>query len=95
VTANAASPRGLTATRFAHNTHPLAKIYFKLAAPFCLTAEQGAAPSILLCSSPALDGVSGRFFFGTTDTPLNPAASNEQDARRLWALSAELTRVGA
>lgn len=94
VTANAASPRGLTATRFAYNTHPLAKAFLRLATPFCLTSEEGAAPSVFLCSSPAVGGVTGRFFLGTTAADLTAAAANDEDARRLWELSTELTERG-
>ena len=94
VTANAVTPPGLTATRFAHNTHPLAKVFLRLAAPFCVSPEDGARGLIFLCSSPAIDGVSGRFFVGTSETPLTPAATNDDDAHRLWDLSAEMTRGG-
>jgi NAD(P)-dependent dehydrogenase (short-subunit alcohol dehydrogenase family) len=86
VTANAASPPGLTATRFAHNVHPLARIALRLAAPFCVPEADGAAPVIHLCSAPAVEGLSGRFFCGMADTALAPAATNDDDARRLWAL---------
>lgn len=91
VTANAVSPRGLTATRFAYNTHPLAKVGLTLIAPFCVSEAEGAAPSIHLCSAPAMEGRSGRFFYGMADTPLIPGATNDEDARRLWALSEELS----
>jgi retinol dehydrogenase-12 len=91
VTADAVSPPGLTATRFAHNTHPLAKVFFWLAAPFCVTAEEGARGLIALCSSPAVAGVSGRFYVGTSERKLTPAAMDDDDARRLWELSAQLT----
>jgi NAD(P)-dependent dehydrogenase (short-subunit alcohol dehydrogenase family) len=93
VTANAVTPPGLTATRFAHNTHPLAKVFLRLAAPFCVSPHDGARGLIFLCSSPAVDGVSGRFFVGVSDTPLTPAATNDEDACRLWNVSDELTRV--
>jgi NAD(P)-dependent dehydrogenase (short-subunit alcohol dehydrogenase family) len=91
VTVNAVTPPGLTATRFAHNTHPLAKVFMRLAAPFCVSAQDGARGLIFLCSSPAVDGVSGRFFIGSTETALTPAADDDGDARRLWELSEQLT----
>jgi NAD(P)-dependent dehydrogenase (short-subunit alcohol dehydrogenase family) len=94
VTANAVSPRRQAATRFAYNTHPLAKVALRAMAPFCLTAEDGAAPSVLLCSSPALAGVTGKFFLGAEEAELTPAATSDDDARRLWQLSAELTHLG-
>jgi hypothetical protein len=85
----------LTATRFAYDTHPLAKIFLGLAAPIVVSAEKGAQGLVHLCSSAAVDGVSGRFFYATADTALAPAATNDEDARRLWELSASLTRLGA
>jgi NAD(P)-dependent dehydrogenase (short-subunit alcohol dehydrogenase family) len=95
VTANAVTPPGLTATRFAYDTHPLAKVFLRLAAPFCVSPQEGARGSIFLCSSPDVDGVTGRFFCGTSEPPLAPAATNDDDARRLWELSAKLTGIGA
>jgi NAD(P)-dependent dehydrogenase (short-subunit alcohol dehydrogenase family) len=95
VTANAASPAGLTATRFAYNTHPLARVVLRLAAPFCVSAEEGAKSSVLLCSSPVLEGVNGKFYLGTVEAALTPDADNDEDARRLWALSEQLAGLAA
>ncbi|MGQ0825706.1 MAG: SDR family oxidoreductase [Actinomycetota bacterium] len=92
VTANACSPPRLTKTGFAHNVHPLAKVALRLW-PFSLSAEQGAQSLIQLCSAPDLDDVSGTYWSGLKQPTLRPAATSDEDARRLWELSASLTGV--
>jgi NAD(P)-dependent dehydrogenase (short-subunit alcohol dehydrogenase family) len=94
VTVNAATPPRLTATRFAHGVHPLAKVALWLASPFTMSAEKGAQSLIHLCSSPEVEGLSGTYWSGLAQPALTPAATNDEDARRLWALSATLTGVG-
>ncbi|GAB3598632.1 SDR family NAD(P)-dependent oxidoreductase [Microbacterium tumbae] len=65
---------------------------------------QGAATSVLLAASPLVDGVTGRYFEDCQEAePFAPGirrgvaayAIDQDDARRLWDLSVELTGVGA
>lgn len=93
VTANACSPPRLTGTRFAHNVHPLAKVSLRLWRPFTMSPSQGAAAIVHLCSSPVVEGLTGTFWSGFDQPELTPAAVNDDDARRLWALSASVTGV--
>jgi hypothetical protein len=63
--------------------------------------EQGAATSVLVASSPELDGIGGRYFQDYNEAPVvDPAAAEETgtgvagyavdpaNAERLWQLSA-------
>ncbi|MFI1356384.1 SDR family NAD(P)-dependent oxidoreductase [Streptomyces sp. NPDC020898] len=63
------------------------------------TVEQGAATSVLLASSPALDGISGRYFEDCdeapphrpgTNTGVAPYALDPEAAARLWDVSERL-----
>jgi hypothetical protein len=93
VTVNAAGPSRTTATRFAHNVHPLAKVAMSVAKPFLLSVEHGAAPIIQLCTAPELERVTGTYRSGLREPELTDAATNEDDARRLWELSARLSGI--
>ncbi|MET8720847.1 SDR family NAD(P)-dependent oxidoreductase [Streptomyces misionensis] len=65
------------------------------------TVEQGAATSVLLATSPLLEGVGGRYFVDCNETEVVDRRSgtlhgvaryavDPDNARRLWALSQEL-----
>ncbi|MEV7158376.1 SDR family NAD(P)-dependent oxidoreductase [Streptomyces misionensis] len=65
------------------------------------TVEQGAATSVLLATSPLLEGVGGRYFVDCNETEVVDRRSgtlhgvaryavDPDNARRLWALSREL-----
>lgn len=95
VTANAATPPRLTATRFAHNVHPVAKLALRVASPFTDSPKKGARALIHLCGSPDIEGLNGTYWSGLTRPELTPAATNEEDASRLWELSASLTGIDA
>jgi len=56
--------------------------------PFFRTAEQGAATAIYLASSPAVEGVSGKYF-----VDCRAASYDENLARRLWDASARLSGI--
>lgn len=68
-----------------------------LRAPAALEARaqdpaQGAETSVHVATSPALQGVSGRYFARSREAPAAPIADDPAIGARLWALSAE--RVG-
>jgi NAD(P)-dependent dehydrogenase (short-subunit alcohol dehydrogenase family) len=57
-------------------------------------AVDGAKPTVFLASSPEVDGVSGKFF-NNKGVPMKSTQSSydENIARRLWQVSAELTHL--
>ncbi len=72
------------------------------AAPAWKTTEQGAATSVLLATSPLLDGVGGRYFEDCNEAqPNEPGtrrgvaahALDPDDASRLWDVSIETLRL--
>jgi NAD(P)-dependent dehydrogenase (short-subunit alcohol dehydrogenase family) len=93
VTVNACTPPRLTATRFAHNVHPLAEVALKVASPFVMSAPKGAQSLVHLCASPDVAELSGTYWSGLRRPPLADEACNDEDAARLWDLAVQLTGV--
>ncbi|MCI0354121.1 MAG: SDR family oxidoreductase, partial [Acidobacteria bacterium] len=91
VTANCLHPGGV-ATGFGQNTPGALKLLLRLAKPFLITAEQGAATSIHLASSPDVEGASGRYFTKCRPARSSSASHDEALQERLWALS--LKQIG-
>ena len=86
VTANAMHPGVVGTALLFGGWAPL-----RLLKPFIRTAEEGARTAIHLASSPAVGGITGAYF--KDEKPIYPsrAAQDDESARRLWTLSAELT----
>jgi NAD(P)-dependent dehydrogenase (short-subunit alcohol dehydrogenase family) len=90
VTANCCHP-GAVATRLGQNDAAWAKALGPLLRLFLLTPEQGARTSVYLASSPALEGVSGRYFVKEREAEPARFARDDDAAKRLWEVSAALT----
>jgi NAD(P)-dependent dehydrogenase (short-subunit alcohol dehydrogenase family) len=86
------SPKGLTATRFAYEVHWLAPTVMKLLHPFSLRTEDAVGGLLDLCGGALRPEENGRFFCGDRMVDVRPC--NDEDALRLWQLSAELTGIG-
>ena len=56
-----------------------------------LAEEDGAATSVYLAASPAVEGVSGRYFVDCREARSSPPSYDERLARRLWDASARMT----
>lgn len=76
------------------------KTNLKVPFPFSLFSfmrdkpADGAKPSVFLASSPEVEGVTGTFFnHKGVATRSSPASYDEDAARRLWQVSAELTHL--
>ena len=93
VTANCLHP-GAVATALGHNNGPVAKLIARALKPFFRTPEQGAATSIHLAASPAVDGISGRYFVNCREGLSSRASYDVATARRLWQVSAGMTGLG-
>ncbi len=95
VTANVLSP-GPTRTRFGDNMRGLPSLFplVMKRIPFLFVApSRGAATSVYLASSPAVAGISGRFFMKNREMRTKPISYDLGVARRLWDISEELTGV--
>ena len=89
ITSNVAHP-GTVASNFAGDGNGVSAFFMKLFRPFFKTVEQGAATSIYLASSPAVEGISGRYFVDCKPGRVSSESRNRELGRSLWKLSEEL-----
>ncbi len=92
VTANALHPGGVN-SGFGKNNGGVMRLAMKLVSRFQLTPEQGALTPIYLASSPAVEGVSGKYFIDCQPERSSPASYDEAAQKRLWEVSEELTDI--
>jgi NAD(P)-dependent dehydrogenase (short-subunit alcohol dehydrogenase family) len=113
ITANAVHPGTIAATKLMRDLDPDVLAHLRASAPYAetfdeskvryKTIEQGAATSVLVASSPQLDGIGGRYFEDCNqarvldpDVPNTSAsgvaayALDSANANRLWELSIAL-----
>jgi len=89
ITANTLHP-GFVASNFGKST-PLMRFGFSLARPFAISPEKGAATPVYLATSPDVATTSGLYFVKQKPAQSSAASYNEDTARRLWAVSEQLT----
>jgi NAD(P)-dependent dehydrogenase (short-subunit alcohol dehydrogenase family) len=90
VTANALHP-GVVSTAFgAEDPSRTQRLLVPLLRPFLNDPVRGAATSILLASSPELEGITGRYFTNSRQKRSSPRSRDEAVAARLWQVSADL-----
>lgn len=94
VTANALHP-GFVATRFGDASGGLLRTALKIAKPIgAITPQQGAKTTVYLAASPDVENITGEYFTKCRlETPTTEAC-NDGDARRLWAVSADIAGLG-
>jgi NAD(P)-dependent dehydrogenase (short-subunit alcohol dehydrogenase family) len=92
VTANALHP-GLVLTNIARRNGRLIGWSWRLYARRhgALTPEEGAANVLFVASSPALDGVTGAYFFKSARADSAPGTEDSAAAGRLWQASVRMT----
>lgn len=98
VTANCLHP-GVVRSGFGQNNGGLIALVFKsaytLMTPFTKSNAQGAETSIYLASSREVEGVTGKYFADSKETPSSPASHDEEAAKRLWGVSEQMTGLAA
>ena len=57
-----------------------------------ISVEEGADTPIWLCSTPDVEGVTGKYFDSRREKMSSPQSYNTDDQERLWDVSAELVR---
>ena len=108
IAVNALMPGNVASTALARHMGPddLANFSARTGAgllPAVKTIEQGAAASVLLAASPAVDGVTGRYYEDCVEAPVihermghtggvAPYVLDHNNAERLWQISVELTQ---
>lgn len=91
VTVNALHP-GITGTKIIGDVAPpLARPFMGLIKPFLLSPERGARTALYLATSPAVEGVSGKYFIREKESPSVPISYDEAVQERMWTISAQLT----
>jgi NAD(P)-dependent dehydrogenase (short-subunit alcohol dehydrogenase family) len=86
VTANCLHP-GVIASQFGANARGPVRWFFRFARPFLLDEAKGAATTIFLATSPAVEGVSGKYFARSQEARSSAESHDRTKARRLWELS--------
>ena len=90
VTANALHP-GFVATRFGDQSGGVLSALVRVAKPIGgISPEEGAKTIIYLASSPEVARTSGEYFVKCASAAPSAEARNDQDARKLWNVSAEI-----
>jgi NAD(P)-dependent dehydrogenase (short-subunit alcohol dehydrogenase family) len=90
VTANSLHP-GAVATGLGKNNGAWARVLIAMLRPFFRTPADGAATSVYLAASPAVEGVTGKYFARQREHRSSAAARDAEAARRLWDISARMT----
>jgi NAD(P)-dependent dehydrogenase (short-subunit alcohol dehydrogenase family) len=95
VTATVLHP-GVVNTAFAaEDPSSFWRVFLPLVRPLMKTPARGAATSIYLASSPAVEGVTGRYFANSKPKTSNKASYDTSAAGRLWQVSTDLVDLVA
>jgi len=97
VTANSLHPGTVrpSRTRMARDgdTHGLFAVGVRISAPFCLSPAKGAETTVYLASSPDVEDHTGEYWVRQHLGRPSRAALDDDAARRLWDMSAQLVRL--
>ncbi|MFO7633717.1 MAG: SDR family oxidoreductase [Caldilinea sp.] len=91
VTANVLHP-GFVATGFGRNNGGLMGMLMPLVQWFAIRPDKGAETSIHLAASPAVDGVTGKYFSDRKEKDSSQVSYDVAAQNRLWELSEQLVR---
>ncbi|MEH7301444.1 SDR family oxidoreductase [Neobacillus drentensis] len=90
ITVNSLHP-GIIRSNLMHDMPWFLRTLFKT---LSARAEKGAVTPVYLASSPAVEGVSGKFFVNCKEAETTDAAKDQESARKLWDISMSLIRPG-
>jgi NAD(P)-dependent dehydrogenase (short-subunit alcohol dehydrogenase family) len=93
VTVNCLHP-GFVNTGIGSNNSPtIGRILMTLARPFSRKTDRGAETSIYLCVSPEVENETGEYFYDCKKEKISAAASDKENATKLWEVSSKLTGI--
>ena len=69
------------------------RFFYNLVKPFFASPDKGAETSIFLASSPGVEGITGKYFVKKAEAESSPESYDATIARRLWEISAGLTKT--
>lgn len=90
ITVNAFHP-GMVGSDFAKNNGWIAQVAMTLIKPIARSPLKGAETGIYLCTSKEVEGKTGGYYYNCAPHPMRGAASNDDDAKRLFEISETLT----
>jgi retinol dehydrogenase 14 len=91
VTANCVHP-GVVRTNFGREDQPLLwRLLFPVVTPLMRTPQKGAETVVYLASSPAVEGITGKYFHDRRPRRSSSRSYDRALAERLWRVSEELT----
>ena len=95
ITANCLHPGGRVPVRtnFGSGVSGVFGVMVRSLRPLMISPEKGAETSIYLASSPEVEGLSGRYFVKKAEARSSDVSYDERLARRLWEVSAQLTKL--
>jgi retinol dehydrogenase-14 len=94
ISANCLHP-GVVGTNFGSGVSGVFGFMVRALRPLMKSPEKGAETSIYLASSPEVEGLSGRYFVKKAEARSSDVSYDERIARRLWEVSAQLTKLPA
>ena len=95
VTANCLHP-GFVATRFGDESGGIVSVAVKIAKPIgAISPQEGAKTIVYLASSPEVEGKSGGYYYKNALATPTKEAQSDEDAKRLWDVSAKLAGMAA
>ncbi|AHJ99228.1 SDR family oxidoreductase [Hymenobacter swuensis] len=83
ITTNSLHP-GVVASNFGSNSTWFTRAFYKMAAPFMTSSEDGAQTSIYLASAPEVAQTSGGYFVKKRPEAVKSAFTTSENAQRLW-----------
>jgi NAD(P)-dependent dehydrogenase (short-subunit alcohol dehydrogenase family) len=92
ITANCMHP-GVVNTGFGKELKGLTKFFFLTLSSLLRKPEKGAETAIWLASSPAVEGITGKYFQDKKELKMQKHYTDMATAKRLWEVSAEMTGV--
>jgi retinol dehydrogenase 12 len=93
VTVNAVHP-GIVRTQMMLGAPGLFRALSYLALPFALSPQEGAATSVYLATSPAAEGVSGKYFASGKAVAVRNPSNTPQNRELLWTISMSAVQLG-
>lgn len=77
------------------DTSGLFRLGMHLIRPFMISPRKGARTPVYMATSPAVEGVTGRYFMRCKEARPTRAARDDEAAYRLWTISERITGVQA
>ena len=84
---------GFVATNFGKNNGALYRPIMNLTHLFAISPQKGAETIVYLASSPAVEGITGRYFTNKTAVASSAASYDQNSWQRLWDASLELAQL--